>query len=150
MPASFFSQSAESVARAFGTDVQKGLSSFQVLEKQKQFGLNQLLEKKGKSVWQLFAEQFSDAVIWILIAAAVISGLIGDLIEAAVILALVVLNAALGVRQEFKAEKAMAALKKLSAPKATVIRDDVQQQISARELVPGDLVLIEAGDRIPA
>ncbi len=149
MPA-YYNESVSAVASALEASLEKGLSLFQIRERQAQFGSNQLAEKKGKTIGQLFLEQFSDAVIWILIVAAVISAVIGDALEAAVILVLVLLDAALGVRQEFKAEKAMEALKKLSAPQATVIREGIQQRIDAKELVSGDLVLLEGGDKVPA
>ena len=146
----YYNESVPAIVSAFQTDSAKGLSLAQVKENREKFGFNELLEKKGKSVWQMFVEQFSDAVIWILIFAAIVSAVIGDALEAAVILVLVLLNAALGVRQEFKAEKAMEALKRLSAPQATVIREGIQQRIDAKELVPGDLVLLEGGDKVPA
>jgi Ca2+-transporting ATPase len=146
----FYNQSVSELLSDLKTDSSKGLSLFETQERRKQFGFNQLAEKKGRSVWSMFFSQFSDAVIWILIAAAVISAVIGDALEAGVILVLVLLNALLGTRQEFKAEKAMDALKKLSAPQATVIREGIQQRVPASELVPGDLVLLEGGDRVPA
>lgn len=149
MPA-YYNEPVSSVSIAFETSLEKGLSLSKIREHQQEFGANQLTEKKGKSVWQLFVEQFSDAVIWILIFAAIVSAIIGDALEAGVILVLVLLNAALGVRQEFKAEKAMEALKKLSAPQATVVREGIQQRLDAKELVPGDLVLLEGGDKVPA
>lgn len=128
----------------------EGLSSAEAEERLRDHGPNQLREKKGRSVWSVFFSQFKDVMILILIAAAVISGLIGDLKDTIVILIIVVLNAVIGFVQEYRAEKALAALKKLAAPLATVLRDKRPQQLAAAQLVPGDVVVLEAGAMIPA
>jgi len=138
-------------------DYQKGLTTEQVKQLQEKYGANKLKEKKKKTNLQRFAEQFKDAMILILIAAAVISFIVAcvegepkEFFEPVLILVIVILNAVMGVMQESKAEKALDALKNLSAPHARVIRDGVEQVIDAAELVPGDIIKLEAGDFVPA
>lgn len=113
-------------------------------------GANELTQKKGKSTLQLFVDQFRDFMILVLMAAAAISSLFGEFVDALVILAIVILNAVIGVVQQKKAEQSLAALKKMSAPTANVVRGGLEKSVPARELVPGDVVLLEAGDRIAA
>lgn len=114
------------------------------------FGPNELKEAPPTTFWQMLWEQFNNFVVILLIVAAVISALLGDYFEAAAIMAIVILNAALGVFQERRAEQALAALRKLAAPEAHVLRDGSRQMVPASELVPGDLVLLEAGNYVPA
>lgn len=151
------SENISSVLKALDSDEQKGLSEAQVKEKREKFGENRLQEKKKKSNFQRFIDQFKDAMILILIAAAIISfviacmeGNVREFFEPALILLIVILNAVMGVMQESKAEKAMEALKSLSAPHARVIRDGKLGVIDASELVPGDIIQLEAGDFVPA
>ncbi|MGI9544372.1 MAG: cation-translocating P-type ATPase [Cyclobacteriaceae bacterium] len=113
-------------------------------------GLNELQVKKKKPVWKLLLGQFSDFMIIVLMVAAVISGVIGDFTDAIVILVILILNAIIGFVQEYRAEKAMEALQKLAAPMATVIRDGKPKTVSATLLIPGDKVLLKAGDAVPA
>ena len=134
-----------------------GLTPEEARLRRQRFGENALKEKKKKTALRRFADQFKDAMILILIGAAVISfviawtdGQVREFFEPALILLIVVLNAILGVIQESKAEKALDALKNLSAPHARVIRDSEEQLLAAVELVPGDIVRLEAGDFIPA
>ena len=108
------------------------------------------LQKKGITIWQMLLEQFKDFLVLILIGASLVSAVIGEVTDAVVIILIVVLNAVLGIIQESKANKALEALKKMAAPEAKVIRDGVIKEIPARELVPGDLVLLEAGNYVPA
>ncbi len=115
-----------------------------------EYGPNVLKEAKKKSPVVMFVRQFFDVMILVLLTAAVISGLIGDMKDTIVIVAIVILNAVIGFIQEYRAEKAMDSLKKMSAPNATVIRNGQQISIPASELVPGDLVVIEAGNIVPA
>lgn len=134
-----------------------GLTKEQVQEKKAQYGENKLREKKKKTTLQRFAEQFKDVMIIILLAAAVISFVIAciegdtkEFFEPVLILLIVVVNAIMGVMQESKAEKALDALKGLSAPHARVIRDGKEEVIDAIDLVPGDIIHLEAGDFVPA
>lgn len=142
--------SAEETAELLETDCARGLTQLQVSERRQQYGLNKLREQKGTTVWVMLFSQFKEFLILLLIAAAVISLAIGETADAVVILAVVLLNAVLGVIQEFKAEKSLAALKTLSAPEAKVIREGALFELPACELVPGDLILVEAGDLVPA
>ncbi len=114
------------------------------------FGLNILKEKKKKTLFMIFLDQFRDFMILVLIAAAVISGVIGEVSDTIAILIIVLLNAIIGFVQEYRAEKAMAALKKMAALYATVIRQGMPSDVPASELVPGDIVMIEAGRIVPA
>ncbi len=132
------------------TPVDKGLTSTEVQKRLQEFGANALVEAPGTSFWQMLLEQFNNFVVLMLIAAAFISAFLGEYVEASAIMAIVILNAALGVIQEHRAEQALAALRKLAAPDAHVIRDGARQVISSSELVPGDLVLLEAGNYVPA
>ena len=134
-----------------------GLSSAQIPEKLSQFGENKLTEKKKKTNFQRFLDQFKDVMILILLAAAAISFVIAiiegnpkEFFEPILILLIVIINAIMGVVQESKAEKALDALKSMSAPHARVIRDGKEQMIDASQLVPGDIIHLEAGDFVPA
>src|SRR5512137_903050 len=140
----------DEVAKQLETDGKAGLSPAAAAARLRTFGPNELREKKGRSPLAIFVGQFEGLIIWVLIAAALISGFLKEWVDALAILAIVILNAILGLVQEYRAEKSLAALKKLSAPSSKVIRDGATQVIPARELVPGDLVEIEAGDHIPA
>ena len=140
----------DEVARRLGTDPKAGLSSAAAAARLEQAGPNELREKKGRSPLAIFLDQFKSLMIGVLIAAALISGFLEEWVDALAILAIVILNAILGLVQEYRAEKSLAALKRLSAPSAKAIRDGAPSILPARELVPGDLVEIEAGDHIPA
>ncbi len=128
----------------------KGLASDEAHQRLERFGPNELIEKGRKSLWMMFLDQFKDFMILVLIAAAVVAGVIGEPSDTIAIAVIVLLNAVLGFVQEYRAEKAMAALKKLAAPSATVIRDGRPEAITAQRLVPGDLVVLEAGNIVPA
>jgi len=140
----------DEIARTLGTDVKAGLSSAAAAEKLEKLGPNELQEKKGRGPLAIFFDQFKSLMIGVLIAAALISGFLKEWVDAVAILAIVILNAILGLVQEFRAEKSLAALRRLSAPSSKVLRDGAPRIVPARELVPGDLVEIEAGDNIPA
>lgn len=151
------SQSKEEVIHSFSANVKQGLSSAQAAELQTRFGPNKLNEKKKKTNLQRFLEQFKDVMIIILLIAAVISFVIActqgdpmEFFEPVLILLIVVLNAIMGMVQESKAEKALDALKNMSAPHARVLRDGTEKFIDASELVPGDIIHLEAGDFVPA
>jgi P-type Ca2+ transporter type 2C len=128
----------------------QGLASAAVAERRRQYGLNELVVKEKKSPFLMFLAQFRDVLILILIAAAVLAGFVGDLVDTIAIFVIVVINAVVGFIQEYRAEKAMEALKKMAAPTATVLRDGVPGTVPASELVPGDLVVLEAGRVVPA
>jgi Ca2+-transporting ATPase len=128
----------------------QGLTKAKVSERRRQYGPNELVEKEKKSPVLMFLAQFKDFLILILIAAAVLAGFVGDLVDTIAILVIVVINAIVGFIQEYRAEKAMEALKKMAAPTATVLRDGVPGTVPASELVPGDLVILEAGRVAPA
>ncbi len=127
-----------------------GLDSSQVLENRQKYGENKLAEKKKKSAFQIFLEQFKDFLVIILIIAAIISAITGDLESTIVILVVISMNAILGTVQTLKAEKSLDNLKKLSAPNAKVLRDGESKVIPSDEIVVGDILLLEAGDQIPA
>ncbi len=128
----------------------KGLSDDVVKQKQETFGKNQIEAKKKKPAWWLFLHQFADFMIIVLMIAAIISGIAGDRTDMIIILVIVLLNATVGFIQEYRAEKAMEALIKMATPFATVVRKGETVSLSSIELVPGDIVLLEAGNSVPA
>ena len=134
----------------FESQLHQGLTTAEARARLERYGPNELQEKPRPGFFKLLLDQFNNFLVIILIVAAIVSLLLGEYIDAAAILAIVILNAVLGVVQEFKAEQALAALKKMAAPNAQVIRDGEHVTISARELVPGDIVLLEAGNYVPA
>jgi Ca2+-transporting ATPase len=138
------------VVSLLATDAEAGLAPGEAQLRLAEHGPNELVERGLKSPWRILWEQLTGLMVVILIVAAVVSGALGDWKDAIAILAIVVLNAVLGFSQEFRAEKAMAALKQLAVPTVKVRRDGHVVEISARELVPGDVVLLEAGALVPA
>jgi len=128
----------------------KGLSSEEAGTRLDQYGPNALKEKKQKTLFKMFLDQFADFMILVLISAGVISGIVGELSDTIAIVVIVILNAVIGFVQEYRAEKAMVALKKMAASAATVIRDGVAVSVPASLLVPGDMVTLEAGRVVPA
>ncbi|CAN5624652.1 hypothetical protein BH10CHL1_BH10CHL1_40410 [soil metagenome] len=132
------------------SDATSGLDEAAVARRLTEHGPNALVERGGKSPWHILWEQLTATMVIILIVAALLSAFLGDYKDAIVILVIVVLNALLGFSQEYRAERAMAALKKLAVPTVKVRRNGRVQEISARDLVPGDLVLLEAGNLVPA
>ena len=132
------------------TDTERGLAGREVERRHTELGPNELPEAPPPSLVKLFLSQFTSIIVWVLIGAAILSGLLEDWLDAAAILAIVLLNGVLGFIQEFRAERSLAALRKMSVATARVFRDGILRSIPARELVPGDLILLEAGDRIPA
>jgi Ca2+-transporting ATPase len=141
---------ADEVLARLATYAEEGLSSQEAQRRLEKYGPNELEEAPGTSFWQMLFEQFNNFVVILLIVAAVISALLGEYIEAVAIIAIVALNAALGVVQERRAAQELAALRKLAAPDAEVIRDGSRQVFPSNQLVPGDLVLLEAGHYVPA
>jgi len=138
------------VLRALQVDPQQGLADAEVERRRQTYGPNELVERGLKSPWRILWEQFTEVMVVVLAVAAVVSAWLGDWKDAVAILAIVVLNGALGFVQEYRAERAMAALKKMAAPRVKVRRDGRTQQVEARDLVPGDVILLEAGDAVPA
>ncbi len=142
--------SNEEVLHQLATPAGQGLSSAEVVRRQTEYGFNQLTEAPQTTFWEMLWDQLNNFIVILLLIAAVISALLGDWFEAGAIMAIVVLNAALGVIQERRAEEALAALRRLAAPEAQVVRGGHRQVIPARELVPGDIVILEAGNYVPA
>jgi Ca2+-transporting ATPase len=140
----------EAVEKELSTSLSKGLDDKEAAERLERYGYNEIEQKKRKTIFQMYIDQFKDFMIIILIIAAVISGLLGELTDAVVILMIVILNAVLGVVQENKAEESLAALKRMAAPNAKVLRGSRHDIIPARMLVPGDIVILETGDLVPA
>ena len=128
----------------------RGLSTREAEKRVKTYGLNELKHNKKKSPVLIFLAQFNDFLVWVLIGATIISGFIGDKADAITILIIVIVNAILGFVQEFRTEKSLEALQELAAPTCKVIRDGNIKVVSSKELTIGDLVVLEAGDRIPA
>ena len=128
----------------------KGLSSEEAQRRLLEYGPNELKEKEKRTLFMMFLDQFKDFMILILIGAAIISGIIGEPSDTIAIAVIVILNAVIGFIQEYRAEKAMAALKRMSALTATVIRGGIHAGIPASEIVRGDIVLLDSGSFVPA
>ena len=129
---------------------ENGLTSSEVARRQAEYGLNQLTEAPRPGFLKLLWEQFNNFIVMLLIVASVVSALLGEWVDASAIITIVLLNAILGIIQERRAEQALAALKKLAAPEARVLRDGHHVTVSSRDLVPGDIVYLEAGNHVPA
>lgn len=140
----------EETLQKLNADGKEGLKSGDVEERQRHYGRNVLEEKKHRTLLQRFVGQLCDSLIFVLFAAAGISVLLGEYSDAVIILTVVVLNAAVGVVQEGKAQKALEALRNMTRLEAVVIREGVEQEIDAQELVPGDLVVLDTGCQVPA
>lgn len=143
-------RSVQDVLQEFQISLDAGLNTEQVSENQKKYGWNQLKEANKKTFLSKVADQFKDFLILILLAASVVSFSIGEKTDAMIIVAIVIINAMLGLYQEGKAEKAIEALQKLAAPNANVIRNGAPISVPAEQLVPGDVVVLETGDIVPA
>ena len=155
MNQNWFNLSIDEVQRKLDTDVDSGLKKEEVSKRQSQYGFNELKAKKKKSLIQKFLEQFKDFMIIVLIIAAIVSGIIGvkegeGITDTIIIMIVVVVNAIIGVAQENKAEKSLEALQKMSSHVAKVVRNGKLEVVQSRELVPGDVVVLETGDFIPA
>ena len=146
----YYLKTALEAEKELNTSLKVGLSSSEVKQRLEKIGPNQLKEGKKRTVWHMLIDQFKDVLIIILLASAVISVLLGEVTDAIVIGIIVILNAILSVLQEYRAEKSLDALKKMTVPETLVMRDGKQKKIKSTQLVPGDLVLLESGDRIPA
>ncbi len=152
-----YTRSAEEVLKALETDLGTGLSQEQITERKEKYGANALAAKPSKTLFQRFLAQFADVLIIILLLSAAVSFAVtlmnpeeGGFFEPLLILVIVIINACIGVYQESKAEKALEALKQMASPHARVIRNGEEQMVETKDLVPGDLVRLEAGDFVPA
>ena len=140
----------DEVVRLLDTDVSRGLSPTEVKRRQKEYGPNKLAAKTGMPGWRRFLLQFHQPLVYVLIAATAVSAYLGQYVDALVIFAVIIFNAIVGYLQEAKAEKAITALTRMMIVETTVRRDGRKRRVSAMELVPGDIVLLESGDRVPA
>ena len=127
-----------------------GLSKKEVDKRIEKYGYNELIKKKGISPFKIFLNQFKSIVVYILIAATIISIALGEVLDSTVIILILILNAVFGFIQEYKAEKSIEALKKLASLKAIVIRDGKEHEIDSKDLVPGDVIVLEEGSKVPA
>ena len=141
---------AHELVAAHQVDVDHGLQEHQVTQRALEFGANALPTAAQRSVWTLVLDQFREFMTLVLIAAAVVSGVMGEWVDALVIVVIVLLNAAIGLVQSWRADQALAALQRLSEAQAMVLRSGLVQQVPAHVLVPGDIVLLEAGNQVPA
>ncbi|NSW51258.1 MAG: cation-translocating P-type ATPase [Anaerolineae bacterium] len=146
----WYSLKPEDAVNQIKSSSEAGLSSGEAARRLAEYGPNQLAEKRPPTFLEMLLDQFNDFLVIMLIVAAVVSAVLGEYIEAGAIMAIVILNAVLGVVQEGRAAQALAALKKLAAPEAQVLRDGKRINIPSAELVPGDIVFLEAGNFIPA
>lgn len=142
--------SENELQQALASDLKGGLSQEEASSRLDRYGTNELEEKRKESPLKLLLSQFKDFMVIVLLGATIISGLLGELLDALTIIAIIILNGLLGFYQEYRAERSLRALKALSAPTAKVLRGGETLHVPARELVPGDVVLLEGGDRIPA
>lgn len=146
----YYLKSIQEIEQELKTSLHNGLSASAAEQQLEMVGLNQLKEGKKRSVFSMFIEQFKDVLIIILLISAAIAVFMGEAIDAIVIGGIVLLNAILSVLQENKAEKSLDALKKMTVPETLVIRDGKRNKIKSTQLVPGDLIILESGDKIPA
>ena len=146
----WYRESIENVIKKLSSNKDTGLSNDEANKRLKEYGLNELEEKGKSSIWTKIIAQFKDFLVLILIGASIISIAVGEVTDSIVIIAIVIINAALGIIQEGKAEKSLEALRKMASPNAKVIRDGNKNIVPANTLIPGDIVLLEAGDIIPA
>jgi P-type Ca2+ transporter type 2C len=144
------SMEAAHVLKELGTDLHQGLSGEEVKSRIEKYGLNELKKEDRVSPFTLFVNQFKNILIIILLVATVLSGLAGETLDAFLILVIVLFCAILGFIQEYRAERALDALKKMLSPTITVLRGGKEEEVATKELVPGDILLLEAGDKIPA
>ena len=146
----FWKQTAGQIAQFFATDPAVGLSADEACRRLAAHGRNELLAKPGVTPWQILLGQFKEFIIWVLVAAAAVSGCLGEWVDALAIVGIVILNAVLGFIQEYRAEQSLAALKKLASPTSHVLRNGALAVVPSAELVPGDVIELESGDHVPA
>ncbi len=140
----------DDLGQAFDVSIREGLTQAEAGRRLSLHGPNELPEAAPLSPWKIFLAQFTSVIVWVLVGAAVVSGLLGEWIDTAAIMAIVALNGLLGFVQEYRAERSLAALKTLAVTYAHVVRDGVRQSLASRDVVPGDLIEVEAGDQVPA
>ena len=140
---------AAAAAQELESNFERGLSANEAARRLEKEGPNEFRELGRRNIFAMAVSQFKDFMVLVLIAAAIVSGFIGDAGDTIVIMAIVVLNAAIGFAQDYRAERAIAALKRLAAMQASVVRDG-RRTIAAADIVPGDIVLLEAGNAVPA
>ena len=150
MSVEWYKVTPERALQEIGTTADRGLTAAEAAQRLQQYGTNELQEKAGRSRLEILWEQFANILTVLLIIAAIVSMILGDWIEAVAILIIVVLNGILGYTQEYRAEQSMAALKKMAVPTVRVRRDGKLQEVSAVSLVPGDIVVLETGNIVPA
>ncbi|UMZ73289.1 calcium-translocating P-type ATPase, PMCA-type [Natranaerofaba carboxydovora] len=146
----YYGSDIAEVSEVFKTDVHNGISENEAKKRQENYGKNEIEAQEDNKWYLILLDQFRDFMVLVLLGATLLSGLLGEYTDAITIIAIVVLNAVLGFYQEFKAEKSLEELKKITAPKTKVIRYGEMKEIAAEDLVPGDLVYLESGDRVPA
>ncbi|HWR08421.1 calcium-translocating P-type ATPase, SERCA-type [Sporomusa sp.] len=146
----WYTRTSDEAVQFWQTSFVDGLSSAEVKIRLDKFGFNELAEKEKVAWWKRFLAQFQDFMVLVLLGATLISALLGEYADAVTILIIVLMNAILGFVQEYRAEQSLSALKKLASPTARVVRNSMVQQIPARELVPGDILVLEAGDKLAA
>ncbi|WP_251862490.1 calcium-transporting P-type ATPase, PMR1-type [Clostridium sp. Marseille-Q2269] len=145
----WFNKTSQEILEELNVDPTNGLSSEEVEKRKEKYGLNKLNSKKQKSLLKMFFEQLNDILIYILLAAAIISGILGEVSDAVIIAIVIIINTIIGVVQESKAEKALEALKQLSTPKALVKRNGENMEVPSEDVVPGDVVVLDAGRYVP-
>lgn len=150
MRETWHTMSIQEVEEYFNTDFSDGLSSHEANLRQQRYGVNELADKNRVPPWQKFIAQFQDFMVLVLLGATLISAVLGEYTDALTILAIVFINAVLGFIQETRAEKSLDALREMTAPTAEVVRNGHVQRLAARELVPGDIIILNAGDLVPA
>jgi Ca2+-transporting ATPase len=146
----FYQVESSKVVEEIASNVDQGLTHNEAAERLEHYGFNELVETGKKSPWRILWEQMTSIMVVILIIAAIISLVLGEYLDAIVITAIILINAAIGFQQEYKAEEAMSALKQMAVPNVKVRREGHISEISARELVPGDIIFLEAGNLVPA
>ena len=149
-PKSWHHVHSAEVLRLLGVEVAKGLAADEVARRQKEFGPNRVTARRGTPAWLKFLRQFNQPLVYILIAAVGVTASLGEWVDSSVILGVVVVNAIFGFLQEAKAEQAIEALARMVVTEITVRRDGRTQRVHSEGLVPGDVVLLQAGDRVPA
>ena len=143
-------RSIDDVFRGQGSHAQAGLSAVEAAARLQKFGANTLTAREGRSWLAAFAAQFAAVLVWLLVVAAGVSAVLGEWVDAVAIAAIIIINAVIGASQEHSAERSIAALRSMTAPKARVLRDGVITIVHGAQIVPGDVLVLEAGDLVAA